>query len=115
MKTIISLCIAVAIMLSSCAKEEVTGDTMKITYRVNGSDYNALLVYPNGERELVYNQTGVFKRYSHVVVGDPIYILAYGCDDIVVSIIIEGVLDTIRRANAIGTELVVIDSKVDEQ
>lgn len=114
MKTILTLLIASSLLLGSCADPVVQGD-MKVTYRISGSDYNVLIKYPGGARELVYNQTKVLKRYSHASVGDPLYVLAYGCDDIVVTIVVDGKVDTVRKASNSGTNVVLIDTHVDEQ
>lgn len=114
MRTLLTLLIACSLVLASCTDEVVQGD-LKVTYRVTGSDYNVLIHYPNGATELIYNQTDVCKRYTHANVGDPVYILAYGCDDIVVTIAVDGAVDTVRRAKTTGSTVVLIDTEVHEQ
>lgn len=103
-----------AFLLQSCAEDPVAQGDRKVTYRVSGTEYNVLIKYPNGEKELVYNQTNVFKRYAHASTGDPLYVLAYGSDDLVVTIVVDGKLDTVRKAVNTGTSLVLVESLVKE-
>ncbi len=114
MKTIITILVACSILMVSCSTDPVVEGSKKVTYRVSGAEYNVLIRYPNGAKELIYNQTKVLKRYAHANVGDPIYVLAYGSTDLVITIVVDGEVDTVRRASTTGGSLVLIDSKVTE-
>ncbi len=114
MKTISAILLSCILLFGSCAADPVVEGAKKVTYRVSGTEYNVMIRYPNGAKELVYNQTEVLKRYAHADVGDPIYVLAYGSTDLVVTIVVDGVVDTIRRASTTGGSLVLLDTYISE-
>jgi len=114
MKTILIILISTIFVFESCTQTEVPQGSKKVTYRVSGTEYNVLLKYPNGEKELIYNQTNVLKRYAHANAGDQLYVLAYGDEDLQVTIIVDGEVDTVRKASTTGTDLVLIDTRVKE-
>jgi len=99
---------AITFGLSSCYNTDVP-DTNKITYIVTGTSFDAIYQNPNGDYEYVYDREGVFKVYQEDVVGDPVFLLAKGSEDLVVHIKIKDGLDTVRKAKAAGTDLVYIE------
>ncbi len=106
--TIFILIMAVSFGLSSCYNTDVP-DTNKITYIVTGESFDVIYQNPNGDYEYVYDREGVFKVYQEDVVGDPVFLLAKGSDDLVVRIRIKDGIDTVRKARTIGSDLVFID------
>lgn len=112
MKTILMIMLTSVFLMQSCTQDTTVQGDRKVTYRVSGTEYNVLIKYPNGEKELVYNQTNVFKRYAHASDGDPLYVLAYGSDDLVVTIVVDGKVDTVRKAVNTGTSLVLVETLV---
>ena len=93
---------------SSCYSTE-TPDTNKITYIVTGTTFDVIYQNPNGDYEYVYDREGVFKVYQEDAVGDPVFLLAKGSDDVVVHIRIKDGVDTVRKAKPLGLDLVYID------
>lgn len=112
MKTILIIMLTSVFLMQSCTEDPVVQGDRKVTYRVSGTEYNVLIKYPNGEKELVYNQTNVFKRYAHASNGDPLYVLAYGSDDLTVTIVVDGKVDTIRKSANTGTTVVLVETMV---
>ena len=94
-------------ILPSCYTE--VPDTYKITYTVTGSSFDVIYRNSGGTYEYVYEWEGVFKAYVNAPIDQPVYLLAKGSDDIVIHIRIKDVLDTVRKAKTIDSELVFIE------
>ncbi len=99
---------AVSFAFTSCYSSDVP-DTNKITYIVTGTEFDVIYQKPSGDYEHVYGREGVFKVYQEDAVGDPVFLLAKGSEDIVIHIRIKDGIDTVRKAKAEGTDLVFID------
>ncbi len=106
--TIFTLLIMLALGFTGCYNTDLP-DTNKITYIVTGTSFDVIYQNPNGDYEYVYDREGVFKVYLEDVVGDPVFLLAKGSEDVVVHIRIKDGIDTVRKAKPIGTDLVYID------
>ncbi len=95
-------------MMQACTKE-VLPDTKKITYRVNGELFDVTFQKADGTNETVYNQTGSWKQDVFAPIGEPLYLMARGSDDLVIRIVVSHEGDTVRKAKDAGGSLVFID------
>lgn len=94
--------------LSSCYTTDLP-DTNKITYIVTGEHFDVIYQNPSGDYEYIYDREGVFKVYLEDAVGDPLFLLAKGSDDVVVHIRVKDGIDTVRKAKPDGLDLVYIN------
>lgn len=106
--TIFTLLLIGSFALSSCYSSEVP-ETSKVTYIVTGTAFDVIYQDPAGKYQYVYDREGSFKVYQETLVGDPVFLLAKGSDDVVVHIRIKDGIDTVRKAKTAGTSLVFID------
>lgn len=110
--TLLAVLALVLFGFSSCYSTD-NPDINKITYIVTGTTFDVIYQNPNGDYEYVYDREGVFKVYQEDVVGDPVFLLAKGSDDVTVRIRIKDGIDTVRKARPLGLELVYIDLNSD--
>jgi len=109
MKTLTVFLLAISMMLSSCYNVDELPETNKITYIVTGTQFDVIYKDETGNNQYVYDREGVFKVYIEDIVGDPVFILAKGSDDLKVHIHVKDGIDTVRKAKDAGSELVYID------
>jgi len=110
MKNLTVILITLSITFTSCYNVEDLPDTNKITYIVTGDIFDAIYKDQNGTNQYVYNMEGSFKVYVEDVVGDPVFLLAKGSENVKVRIIVKDGIDTTRKAKDTGGgSLVFID------
>lgn len=106
--TILTMLLIGSLALSSSYSTEVP-ETNKVTYIVTGTSFDVIYQDPAGEYQYVYDREGSFKVYQESLVGESVFLLAKGSDDVVVHIRIKDGIDTVRKAKTAGTSLVYID------
>ncbi|MEZ5015321.1 MAG: hypothetical protein R2794_13620 [Chitinophagales bacterium] len=102
-----------SIGLGACTKQELPA-TKKITYRVTGTQFDVTFRRADGSDETVFNQTDLFKQDVFAPVGEPMFIMARGSDDIVIKIIIDHLTDTVRKAKEVDGDLVYIEKVLND-
>ncbi len=112
MKTVILCLIASFFFLQACNKE-VLPDTKKITYRVSGDEFDVTFLRADGTPETIYAQKGSWKQDVFATIGEPLYLMARGSDNIVIRIVVSHEGDTVRKAKDVGGDLVFIDMLLD--
>ncbi len=109
MKTLTVILLTLGMMLSSCYNVDDLPDTNKITYIVTGTQFDVIYKDQSGTNQYIYDRQGTFKVYLEDIVGDPVFLLAKGSDDVKVHIHVKDGIDTIRKAKDAGSTLVYID------
>jgi len=112
MRLIALILISSFVIMQACTEEGPAADSKKITYRVSGTDFNMMYRDEDGHNKTIYNLDDVKKIFRHASPGEPLYLLAWGSDDIVLTIRVEDEFDTLVRAKSGGTPLVFIDMTV---
>jgi hypothetical protein len=115
MKSLIPIFIILSMALTSCYNVEDLPDTNKITYIVTGDTFDAIYKDETGTNQYVYNREGSFKVYVEDVVGDPVFLLAKGSDNVKVRIIVKDGIDTVRKAKDTGGGTLVFIDYVPEK
>lgn len=93
----------------SCYNVDDLPPTNKVTYVVTGTEFDVIYKDANGTNQYIYGRQGSFKVYIEDFVGDPLFVLAKGSDDVKVRINVKDGIDTTRKAKDAGGSLVFID------
>jgi hypothetical protein len=110
MKALTVFLFAFSMMLSSCYYFEELPPTQKITYIVTGTEFDVIYRDRSGFNKYVYDRTGTFKVYVESGLGEPVFLLAKGSDDVKVHIKVKDGIDSVRKAKDLGdVGLVYID------
>lgn len=96
-----------SLIFSSCSQD--TPKTQKVSYIVTGDSFDVIYKNGGGEYEYIYGREDFFKVYVDTPVDEPLYLLAKGSDNLVIRIHVKDILDTVRKAKSLNTDLVFIE------